>query len=202
MASNANNKVKLEICGSSYVISTGDPEEYLQGLAERLDHDMNQIMLSTPNASVTAAAVITALGYLDEAEKSAYGADNLRAQLQDYLEDAARARLAAEEAKRENERLRRELSFYEDKKAPAKNGGAKPVKGAPAAPPQGSVPIQPAPAAPPVAQPAPAVQQPAPQAAPPQQAAPPPQAAPPQAAPAPAGAEPPIPGQMGIEDLK
>lgn len=119
-----SNKVKLEICGSSYVISTNDAPEYLIGLAERLDQDMNQIMVDTPNASVTAAAVITALGYLDEAEKSAFGADNMRAQLQDYLEDAAKARMAAEEAKREVEKLRKELSFYEgkEKKQPSKQG--------------------------------------------------------------------------------
>lgn len=113
----AARKVKLEIGGSSYVVSTNDPEDYLLGLAARLDADMNTLMIETPNASVTAAAVITALGYLDEAEKSAFGADNMRAQIQDYLEDAARARMAAEEAKREVERLRRELAYYE-KKAP------------------------------------------------------------------------------------
>lgn len=115
------HKVKLEICGSSYVVSTGDSEEYLLGLAERLDSDMNQVMMEAPNASVTAAAVITALGYLDEAEKSAFGADNMRAQIQDYLEDAAKARMVAEDARREEDQLRRQLEFYEQKasKAPA-----------------------------------------------------------------------------------
>ena len=117
------NKVKLEICGSSYVVSTTDAEEYLLGLAERLDKDMNQIMMDTPNASVTAAAVITALSYLDEAEKSAFGADNMRAQIQGYLEDAARSRLAAEEAKNEVQRLKNELQHY--KNAAARTGKAK-----------------------------------------------------------------------------
>ncbi len=110
----AANKVRLEICGSSYVVSTSDSEEYLLGLAERLDKDMNQLMIDSPNASVTAAAVITALSYLDEAEKSAFGADNMRAQIQGYLEDASRARLAAEEAKREAQQLRGELRHYEN----------------------------------------------------------------------------------------
>ena len=109
------HKVKLHVCGSSYVVSTNDSAEYLTGLAERLDEDMNVVMREMPNASVTAAAVITALGYLDEAQKNAQGADNMRAQLQDYLEDAAKAKLAAEEAKREAGRLRRELSAYEQK---------------------------------------------------------------------------------------
>lgn len=116
-------KVKLEIGGSSYVVSTNDSEEYILGLAERLDQDMNQMMMETPNASVTAAAVITALSYLDEAEKNASGADNMRAQIQDYLEDAAKARIAAEEARRESERLRREIEFLEKKAG--KSGGKK-----------------------------------------------------------------------------
>lgn len=116
----ATHKVKLEICGSSYVLSTNDSEEYLLGLAERLDRDMNQLMVDSPNASVTAAAVITALAYLDEAEKSAFGADNMRAQIQGYLEDASRARLAEEEAKREVTRLRNELASLTATAAAAK----------------------------------------------------------------------------------
>ncbi len=123
------HKVKLEICGSSYVVSTSDSEEYLLSLADRLDSDMNQMMLDSPNASVAAAAVITALGYLDEAEKSAFGADNMRAQIQDYLEDAAKARMEAEEARREAEGLRRQLHFYEQKM-----GAAPAVAPAPATP--------------------------------------------------------------------
>ncbi len=110
-----SQRVKLEICGASYLVSTNDSAEYLVGLAEKLDADMNQVMIDTPNASVAAAAVITALGYLDDAEKNAFGADNMRVQIQDYLEDAAKARMAAEEARVEVERLRNELAHYEGK---------------------------------------------------------------------------------------
>ena len=90
------NKIKLEICGSNYVIATTDTEEYVLSLAEKLDSDMTQMLASNPTASVTTAAVITALGYLDELKKSTSGADNMRAQIKDYLEDAAKAKLAAE----------------------------------------------------------------------------------------------------------
>ncbi len=117
----SSHKVKVEICGSSYVLATNDSEEYLLGLAERLDKDMNQILIEAQNASVTAAAVITALAYLDEAEKSAFGADNMRTQIQGYLEDAAKARLEAEELKRELVRLRNELSHYEGRGAARKD---------------------------------------------------------------------------------
>ena len=103
------NKIKLEICGASYVIASTDTEEYVLSLAEKLDADMNQMMTNNPSASIATAAVITALGYLDELKKSTSGADNMRAQIKDYLEDAAKAKLSAEEA-----RLRREIGYLKE----------------------------------------------------------------------------------------
>ena len=79
------NKVKLTVCGSSYVVSTTDSEEYVQSLAERLDRDMNELMNQSPSASVAASAVVVALGYLDELLKKASSADNMRSQIKDYL---------------------------------------------------------------------------------------------------------------------
>ena len=104
-------KIRLAICGCSYLISTTDSEQYTLSLAEKLDHNMNEIMAQNPSASVTAAAVLSALDYLDELEKSSASADNLRSQIKDYLEDAAKAKLEAEEAKKEIERLRREIGY-------------------------------------------------------------------------------------------
>ena len=107
------NKIKLEICGSNYVIATTDTEEYVLSLAEKLDSDMTQMLASNPTASVTTAAVITALGYLDELKKSTSGADNMRAQIKDYLEDAASAKMAAEELRRDNVALRKKVADLE-----------------------------------------------------------------------------------------
>ncbi|MDL2323806.1 cell division protein ZapA [Ruminococcaceae bacterium OttesenSCG-928-A16] len=112
-----SHKVRLEICGSSYVVSTNDSAEYLLGLAEKLDTDMKEILAEAPNASVTSSAVITALGYLDQAAKNASGADNMRAQLQDYLEEASKAKIAAEEYRREAADLRRQLEALGQKNA-------------------------------------------------------------------------------------
>ena len=54
-------------------------DRYILSLAEKLDADMNQMMTNNPSASIATAAVITALGYLDELKKSTSGADNMRA---------------------------------------------------------------------------------------------------------------------------
>ena len=105
-------KVKLTICGSSYIVSTTDSEEYVNQLAERLDNDMTEIMTQNPSASVAASAV-------DELNKNASSTDNMRAQIKDYLEDAAKAKLDAENARRQVEKLTAELEALKAKQATA-----------------------------------------------------------------------------------
>ncbi len=112
-------KVKLTICGSNYIVSTTDSEEYVNQLAERLDNDMTEIMTQNPSASVAASAVISALSYLDELNKNASSTDNMRAQIKDYLEDAAKAKLDAEHARRQVEKLTAELEALKAKQAAA-----------------------------------------------------------------------------------
>ena len=108
-----NSKVRLTICGSSYVIATTESEDYMQNLADRLNLDMNELMSSSNTISITAAAVLTALNYRDELEKASGSADNMRRQIKDYLEDAASAKMAAEEARRENASLKRRVDELE-----------------------------------------------------------------------------------------
>ena len=106
-------KVRLTICGSSYVVSTSESEDYMQNLAARLNMDMNEMMAASSTVSVTTAAVMTALSYRDELEKASGSADNMRRQIKDYLEDAASAKMAAEELRRENTLLRSRLQELE-----------------------------------------------------------------------------------------
>lgn len=103
-------KIRLMIAGTEYVISTDDDLDYVAKLGEDIDRRVHAIMQANPRASVTQAAVLVALEYADEANKGEGSADNLRTQIQGYLEDAARARTDAEIAKREAERLAKELS--------------------------------------------------------------------------------------------
>ncbi len=107
------SKVRLTICGSNYVLSTNEGEDYLRNLADRLDLEMKDMMAKSASVSITTAAVLTALGYLDELEKASGSADNMRRQIKDYLEDAASAKMAAEELRRENAALRRRVEELE-----------------------------------------------------------------------------------------
>ena len=108
----ATSKVRLNICGSSYVVNTSESEDYMQNLADRLNLDMNELMASSNSVSITTAAVMTALNYR-ELEKASGSADNMRRQIKDYLEDAASAKMAAEEARRENVSLKRRIDELE-----------------------------------------------------------------------------------------
>ena len=74
---------------------------------------------TTRNLSVTKAAVFCAMDYLDEYRKSAGSAENMRSQIQDYIADAAKAKLAADKVKAENEVLKRENAALREQLAQA-----------------------------------------------------------------------------------
>ena len=102
------NKVRVTIAGAPYAIATTDPEAYITSLAKKLDEDITKLLDDNVNLSVTKAAVFCAMDYLDEYRKSAGSAENMRSQIQNYIADAARAKLAEDKTKNENETLRRE----------------------------------------------------------------------------------------------
>ena len=51
----ATSKVRLNICGSSYVVNTSESEDYMKNLADRLNLDMNELMASSNSVSITTA---------------------------------------------------------------------------------------------------------------------------------------------------
>ena len=102
------NKVRVNIAGTPYAIATTDPEKYIQSLAKKLDEDITKLLDANENLSVTKAAVFCAMDYLDEYRKSAGSAENMRSQIQDYIADAAKAKLAEDKVRAENEVLQRE----------------------------------------------------------------------------------------------
>lgn len=105
----AMQKVKLEICGAVYPLTVeGDPV-YYEELGKALSERMREMMSKSNRVSVTGAAVLCALDYLDELHRSNNGADNLRNQLKGYLQDATAAKAMAENAAREVEAMRQQL---------------------------------------------------------------------------------------------
>ncbi len=109
-------KIKLSIANEVYNISTDDDLDYVAALGEELDKKIGALMRDNARISVTQAAIVTALEYADAAKKCESTAENLRGQIQEYLEDAARARTDAEISRREAERLSKELAAYKASK--------------------------------------------------------------------------------------
>lgn len=106
------NKVKVSICGSDYYISTEDDPKYVLELANDLDERLTKIVHENTRLSITQAAILASLDYADTAKKATDTADNLRAQIKEYLEDSARYKMEAEVAKRDVERLEKELASH------------------------------------------------------------------------------------------
>ena len=111
------NKVRVNIAGTPYAIATTDSEKYIQSLAKKLDEYITKMLEEIENLSVTKAAVFCAMDYLDEYRKSTGSAENMRSQIQDYIADAARAKLAEDKAKAENEVRRREAAALREQLA-------------------------------------------------------------------------------------
>ena len=102
------NKVRVTIAGAPYAIATTDTESYITSLAKKLDEDITKLLDDNGNLSLSKAAVFCAMDYLDEYRKSAGSAENMRSQIQDYIADAAKAKLAEDKVRAENEVLQQE----------------------------------------------------------------------------------------------
>lgn len=104
------NKVTIIISGSQYSIVSEDDPVYVEELGSEVNEAIREIVTANPHVSLTQASVLVALDFADQAKKATAAADNLRAQIKDYLEDSARARMEVDVTRREIERLNRELS--------------------------------------------------------------------------------------------
>lgn len=104
------NKVQVKIGGATYTIVTEDDSQYVEDLADFLNGEIRAICNANPSLSMTQAAVLVALDQTDACRKASASADNLRVQIKDYLEESARAKMEVEVARREVERLNREIA--------------------------------------------------------------------------------------------
>lgn len=120
------NKVKVSICGSEYVLVTDDDEGYVKTVANEVEKYMNEVMKANPHVSLAMAAVLAALSFCDDRKKAVLGADNLRSQIKDYLEDSSHARMEADEARREIERMKREIQTLRMRLSETDSGAPKP----------------------------------------------------------------------------
>ncbi|MCL2035321.1 MAG: cell division protein ZapA [Oscillospiraceae bacterium] len=105
----ALNKVTIQIKGMKYHITTKEDAAYVVGLAHKIDESVHELTQGPKAVSLNEALVLVAMNYIDSYEKAEKQADSLRGQIAEYLEDAAKARLEASEARRELSKLERRL---------------------------------------------------------------------------------------------
>lgn len=107
------NTVKLCICGTNYYISTAEDPEYVAKLGEYISNIVEHMMQQNSNLSMTKALLLCCMDTLDELNRTNTGAENLRSQIKDYLEDASRSRSEVTELRKELDRLKKELSRHD-----------------------------------------------------------------------------------------
>ena len=103
------NKVVVDIAGSDYTIVAEESQEYILRTAGEVDASLREMLVQNPKMSISMAAVLCCINFCDKAFKASAAADNLRSQMKIYLEDSARFKSEAEDARRENARLANEL---------------------------------------------------------------------------------------------
>ena len=98
------NRVTINICGEEYTFIADESATYMQKVGTYVSEKMEEV-LNTAKVGRTDAAILTAANIADELFKSQAVAEQLRAQIKGYLDEANRAQAEVSELKREVFRL-------------------------------------------------------------------------------------------------
>ncbi|MEG2073301.1 MAG: cell division protein ZapA [Angelakisella sp.] len=109
------NRIKVDVLGKSYTINTESDESRVRQIEKQLSAQLEEITGQRPNISMVDALVILSLNLMDSISDTEDSTDRMREQLSGYMEDAARAQMELEEARREAERLKRELAIMKNR---------------------------------------------------------------------------------------
>lgn len=101
-------KTEIRVGGQTYTLLTDEAPETVERLAAAVNEKLN-VLLAGGRVSLQQALILTALELAQDAENQRAAAQNLKAQIGDYLEDAERAMTERDHYKRENEKLREKL---------------------------------------------------------------------------------------------
>ena len=93
------NKVVVTIAGREYTMVAAEDENYVRRCAAHVDGQLREV--SNSRLSQADAAVLCAMNVADQYYQQVDALENLRAQLKEALEEAAKLKLEASELKRE-----------------------------------------------------------------------------------------------------
>ena len=108
------NSVSVSICGMQYTFLSEENPSYMEKVAALVDVKMEEI-LSGGRINQMDAAILTAVNLADEMIKQQGNAENLRAQLKGYLDEANKAKAELSESKREIFKLQQQIQKREKK---------------------------------------------------------------------------------------
>lgn len=108
------NRIKVNICGKEYFLKTAENASYVLELARELENKINSMVDSGNGVSVQTAAILIALSAMDDARKANESVDNIRTQIKQYVDEAAKAMLERDEALKDKESLKSKLSGLEN----------------------------------------------------------------------------------------
>ena len=108
------NRIKVTICGKEYSLKTAENASYVLNLAAELESKINNMVYSGNGVSIQTAAILIALSAMDDANKANQSVDNIRTQIKQYVDEAAKAMLERDEAIKDKESLKSKLSGLEN----------------------------------------------------------------------------------------
>lgn len=105
----AVNRVRIEVAGSRYTISTTEEPGYVEELAKELDSQLTKLLGKNASLSINDALILCSLQFLADGRQTEKTADRLRQQFSGYMEEIKQAKEDIEAKQKENDQLRGEV---------------------------------------------------------------------------------------------
>ena len=102
--------MKLNICGSDYILVSEDSESYMHLVGEKVDEKLSEVLTKNPKLSVSMAAVLSSLEFCDEVMKTQEKFESLKSQMTKYVGENAQIQIKCKNLENENFNLKSEIS--------------------------------------------------------------------------------------------
>lgn len=102
--------MKLNICGSDYILVSEDSESYMHLVGEKVDEKLSEVLTKNPKLSVSMAAVLSSLEFCDEVMKTQEKFESLKSQMKEYVGENAQIQIKCKNLENENFNLKSEIS--------------------------------------------------------------------------------------------
>ena len=102
--------MKLNICGSDYILVSEDSESYMHLVGEKVDEKLSEVLTKNPKLSVSMAAVLSSLEFCDEVMKTQEKFESLKSQMKKYVGENAQIQIKCKNLENENFNLKSEIS--------------------------------------------------------------------------------------------